>query len=126
MSCPAGRRRLVTLRPNVMQKWRYLISHIPGNFSFSRSLLITESIPVSPSLLVATSYDSEEVCCSKYPEAKGTVLQLRTLGATVHFGVDATRLDKHKEIKKHTFDNIVFNFPHVGEISRTSASYQER
>ncbi|KAF9516985.1 hypothetical protein BS47DRAFT_1314831, partial [Hydnum rufescens UP504] len=85
-----------------------------GNFSFARSLLISESIPVSPGLLVATCYDSEEVCCSKYPEAKGTVLQLRTLGATVHFGVDATRLDKHKELKKHTFDNIVFNFPHVG------------
>ena len=93
----------------------------PGNFSFALSLLVTENIPVSPSLLVATCYDSEEVCYSKYPEAKDIVFRLRTLKTTVHFGVDAARLDKHKELKKHTFDLIVFNFPHIGEVSCTTA-----
>lgn len=42
------------------------------------------------------------------------VEKLRARGATVYFEVDATKLDRHKDLKKLTYDTVVFNFPHVG------------
>lgn len=76
---------------------------------------MTEAVPVTPSLLIATSYDSESTCFEKYPEARGIVERIRSLGATVYFDVDATKLDKHKDLRKLVYDTVVFNFPHVGE-----------
>lgn len=96
---------------------------VPGNFSFGLSLLITPSIPVTPSLLITTSYDSESECYSKYPEAKSIVERIRSLGGTVFFQVDATKLDRHKDLKKMVYDTIAFNFPHVGEIFHSIKSY---
>lgn len=86
-----------------------------GNFSFAQSLITTDSIPIIPQLLIATSYDSEAECYSKYPDAQGIVERVRAAGVTVHFDVDATKLHKHKELRKLVYDTVAFNFPHVGE-----------
>lgn len=42
------------------------------------------------------------------------MFQLRDLGATVLFDVDAGALESVKAIKGKVFDRIVFNYPHVG------------
>ncbi|BGP25561.1 DUF2431 domain containing protein [Rhodotorula toruloides] len=118
-----------------------------GNFSFSHSLLLpystasasSSSLPtpqpfITPSLLLCTSYDSLPTASQKYPDLDSHVSALREAGATVLFGIDATKLDDHKEVKEFCgmsgkgkgkereddgnragFDKIVFNFPHVGQ-----------
>ncbi|KAI6031350.1 hypothetical protein BKA83DRAFT_26608, partial [Pisolithus microcarpus] len=89
-----------------------------GNFSFARALLVDapaglEHLP--PAAVTATSYDSEEDCYAKYPDAKGIVETVRCRGAQVLFNVDATRLHKHPAFKERRWDRIVWNFPHAGK-----------
>ncbi|KAK4050400.1 hypothetical protein OIV83_003470 [Microbotryomycetes sp. JL201] len=88
-----------------------------GNFSFAHSLLLQKPAIVSPHLLYATAYDSLTEAQQKYPDVLEHVRALKEAGATVLFGVDATKLEKIKEIKEHKgkLDRIVFNFPHVGQ-----------
>lgn len=85
-----------------------------GNFSFALSLVTSPKIPVSPALLVTTSYDSEAECFEKYPEAEEIVDKLRAMETTVLFSVDARALEKRKELRGLVFDKLVFNFPHAG------------
>lgn len=89
-----------------------------GNFSFARALLVDapaglEHLP--PAAVTATSYDSEEDCYAKYPDAKEIVETVRCRGAQVLFNVDATRLHKHPAFKERRWDRIVWNFPHAGK-----------
>lgn len=97
---------------------------------------------MTPSLLLCTSYDSLPAASEKYPDLDAHVSALRQAGATVLFGIDATRLEDHKEVREFCgmsskgqgkealedgtvagFDKIVFNFPHVGaSTSQTSLS----
>ncbi|KAG8741645.1 hypothetical protein FRC10_002609 [Ceratobasidium sp. 414] len=85
-----------------------------GNFSFAHSLLDHPSIPhLPPPNLTATAYDTEAECLSKYPDAATHISALRTAGATILFGVDATRLEKTFK-KGQRWDKVVWNFPHVG------------
>ena len=89
-----------------------------GNFSFARALLRdapTALQHLPPSNVVATAYDSEEECYEKYPEAAGIVQEIRSSGAEVLFGVDATKLEKHPLLKSRKFDKVVWNFPHAGD-----------
>ncbi|TNY22192.1 hypothetical protein DMC30DRAFT_159723 [Rhodotorula diobovata] len=124
-----------------------------GNFSFAHSLLLPHStaaaasssstdkpgpIPlVTPSLLCCTAFDSESTAAEKYPDLASHVDALRAAGATVLFGVDATKLEDYKEVRECAglgkgkgkgaerelggiddgggFDKIVFNFPHIGQ-----------
>ncbi|GAA6043450.1 hypothetical protein JCM8097_002864 [Rhodosporidiobolus ruineniae] len=125
-----------------------------GNFSFSHSLLLPTSVAsasssgssppqplITPSLLLCTAYDSEKVAREKYPDLDAHVSALRSAGATVLFGVDATKLEENKEVREFAklgkvknrpagkkgkevagvyegeggYDKIVFNFPHVGQ-----------
>ncbi|KAM0751670.1 hypothetical protein T439DRAFT_347464 [Meredithblackwellia eburnea MCA 4105] len=85
-----------------------------GNFSFAHSLLLLRK--VTPTLLVATAFDTLEVAQEKYPDLMDHVRPLKDAGATVLFGVDATKLEKCREVKegKGLWDIVVFNFPHVG------------
>lgn len=94
-----------------------------GDFSFSHSLLQSHCC----NSLTATSYDKQTTVTSKYPQARGHIQALdagdndcRTI-----YGVDATKLGKSgasdgggKAVKKGGFDKIVFNFPHVGGLTK--------
>ncbi|GAA5824396.1 hypothetical protein JCM11251_000405 [Rhodosporidiobolus azoricus] len=124
-----------------------------GNFSFSHSLLLplsassaasTSSAPpaqlVTPSLLLCTAFDTRAIASQKYPDLDTHVSALQAAGATVLFGVDATKLEENKEVREFAglgkvrarkgrkgrempgaeegaggYDKIVFNFPHVGQ-----------
>ncbi|KAG9020581.1 hypothetical protein FS837_008067 [Tulasnella sp. UAMH 9824] len=86
-----------------------------GNFSFTLSLVKTHNIPSHN--ILATTLDSEADCYAKYPnDASEIVSELRSLGVRVAFGVDATRLEKSKEVMqaKGGWNKVVFNFPHAG------------
>ncbi|EST08486.1 protein of unknown function DUF2431 [Kalmanozyma brasiliensis GHG001] len=71
-----------------------------ANFSFTLSLLLPpRSHP--PSQILATAYDSEQECFSKYPDARENVEKIRRLAGRddiVLFGVDAGQLDKYKQV----------------------------
>lgn len=89
-----------------------------GNFSFARALLVDpppglEHLP--PAAVTATSYDAEEDCYAKYPDAKEIVETVRNRGAQVLFNIDATRLHKYPAFKGRKWDKIVWNFPHAGK-----------
>ncbi|KAL6712808.1 hypothetical protein ACLMJK_009649 [Lecanora helva] len=93
-----------------------------GDFSFSRSLLTEHGC----SSLIATSYDKQSVVTTKYPQARTHVQALEAEDdCKVLYGVDAVKLGKSgvtdgggKEVKKGNFDKVVFNFPHVGGLTR--------
>jgi len=89
-----------------------------GNFSFAVALLLHPPAPLDylpPANIVATAYDTEEECYTKYPDAEQNVRLLREKGAQVLFGVDATRLEKTSALKGRVFDRVVWNFPHAGK-----------
>ncbi|PIL31484.1 hypothetical protein GSI_06186 [Ganoderma sinense ZZ0214-1] len=89
-----------------------------GNFSFARALVCSPPEPLQflpPSNVTATAYDTEEGCCSKYPDAAEIITTLRKKGVEIIFGVDATKLDKCPSLRGRIFDRIVWNFPHAGK-----------
>jgi 25S rRNA (uracil2634-N3)-methyltransferase len=88
-----------------------------GNFSFARALFSSGHDGLAhlpPRNVTATTYDSEEACYGKYPDARGVVGELRGMGVVVLFGVDARRLGGCKELRKRRWQRIVWNFPHAG------------
>lgn len=93
-----------------------------GDFSFSHSLLTAHNC----TSLVATSNDKQSALTTKYPQARGNVQALEAeKECRVVYGVDATKLGKSgasdgggKEVKRGGFDRIVFNFPHVGGLTK--------
>lgn len=89
-----------------------------GNFSFAVALLQHPPAPLDhlpPTNIVATAYDTQEECYTKYPDAEQNVRILREQGTQVLFAVDATKLEKTPALKGIVFDRIVWNFPHAGE-----------
>ena len=94
-----------------------------GDFSFARSLLDTHKC-VS---VLATSFDAQPIVLAKYPQAASNIEALeaaRENGSHVMFEVDATKIGKGrigsggKRIKTARFGRIVFNFPHVGGLTK--------
>lgn len=89
-----------------------------GNFSFAVALLLHPPASLDylpPANIVATAYDTEEECYTKYPDAEQNVRLLREKGVQVLFSVDGTRLEKTSALKGRVFDRVVWNFPHAGE-----------
>lgn len=97
-----------------------------GNFSFTLALL---SAPHShpPHLVLATSFDSEDEVCRKYPDAADILAQIRALAGVdadriLAFGVDAGRLHRTEAVTggaktehaKQRWSKVWFGFPHVG------------
>ena len=74
--------------------------------------------------IVASCYDSESIFREKYPGSAGNIRALKTLGATVLFGIDATKLHEETRLqgREKPFDRIVFNFPHSGSAGSTKES----
>ena len=87
-----------------------------GDFSFAHSLLNGHGC----TSLLATCYDTRTGLLEKYPQAAALTKDLEAEEAVrVLYAVDATRLDRAgKEIRKGEFDRIVFNFPHVGGLTK--------
>ncbi|SAL94991.1 hypothetical protein [Absidia glauca] len=86
-----------------------------GNFSYAAAL-VNQYYLSGAERLTATCFDSEQVLYDKYgDEAKDNVDLVRTMGGTVLFEVDGTKLDKLKTVNKHTYSKIIFNFPHAGK-----------
>lgn len=49
-----------------------------------------------------------------YKKAKSNLEALEKLGASLLFGVDATKMKLHIGLKMRKFDRIIYNFPHAG------------
>jgi len=84
-----------------------------GDFSFARSIVEHHGCCE----VTATCLDSEEELCRKYhPQGEENAQYLVKEGQAVLYGVDATKLDHNKQLKKAgwQWDVILFNFPHVG------------
>lgn len=72
--------------------------------------------------MIATCLDTRSVLLKKYPQAEAHIDALLAAAddkeeVKVLYGVDATKLGG-KEVKKGGFDRIVFNFPHVGGLTK--------
>lgn len=99
-----------------------------GNFSFARALVNLDlsqspfssqaATRVIPENITATSYDSEDDCYAKYPDAKDIVSELKGKGVEVMFNVDATKISSKGIGKRKVYDRVVFNFPHAGKSNR--------
>jgi len=93
-----------------------------GDFSFAHSLLTAHNC----NSLVATSYDKASVVINKYTQATSHIRPLEAEeGCKVIYGVDATKLGRSgaadgggKEVKRGGFDRVIFNFPHVGGLTK--------
>lgn len=100
-----------------------------GDFSFAASLVLDHGV----SDLLPTCYDSKEEVLSKYPTTASSHIasineafpadSSKSKGykkpiGPVLYSVDATKLDKNKDLRQHgPFTRIFFNFPHTGGIS---------
>lgn len=113
-----------------------------ANFSFTLSLLLPPRAH-PPSQILATAYDSEEECFSKYPDARENIETIRRIAGRddiVLFGVDAGQLQKYKQVTgaaprskvsrnlddsyqetssssssgQRRWSKVWFGFPHVG------------
>ncbi len=93
---PSRRKRL----PQPFAKDDTILIVGEANFSFTLSLLLPpRSHP--PSQILATAYDSEQECYSKYPDARDNVERIRRMAGRddiVLFGVDAGQLEKYKQV----------------------------
>lgn len=79
-----------------------------GDFSFSLALARI----MSGRGLTATSYESKETLIQVYPQIEATMAELERLGASLHFQVDATRIQQTlPTAKAGLYDKIVWNFP---------------
>ncbi|KAK6349589.1 hypothetical protein TWF696_005873 [Orbilia brochopaga] len=86
-----------------------------GDFSFSNAIL-TASLTTPPGSLTATTNDTEATTLTKYPQSQSHITNLRSLDHRVVFSVDATK-PFPKALKRHTYDAILFNFPHTGGLT---------
>ncbi|KAJ9672549.1 hypothetical protein PVL29_025957 [Vitis rotundifolia] len=82
-----------------------------GDFSFSASLAVAFA---SATNITATSLDSREFLSTNYRHALSNIDTLRSLGAKVMHGVDATKMAHVFPFKCMRFDRVVYNFPLAG------------
>ncbi|KAJ6332733.1 hypothetical protein OIU77_008730 [Salix suchowensis] len=79
-----------------------------GDFSFSACLGKAFGSAVN---MVATSLYSKETTMLKYSKSAKNLIELKDLGCTIIYQVDAHNLRKHPLLNHILFDRIVFNFP---------------
>ncbi|KAG8532082.1 uncharacterized protein KY384_003719 [Bacidia gigantensis] len=93
-----------------------------GDFSFSRALIDHHSC----TCLCATSFDSQSSSLSKYPQVAATITTIaKAENCKVEYNIDATKLGHpghigsgSKILRRGNWDRIVFNFPHVGGLTK--------
>jgi hypothetical protein len=59
--------------------------------------------------LTASAYEDEDTLLVRYPHASATIASLRSMGASVRYGVDARQLPRH--FGEMEWERIVFNLP---------------
>ncbi|KAI9795535.1 MAG: hypothetical protein M1835_005559 [Candelina submexicana] len=85
-----------------------------GDFSFSQSLVSHHGC----TSVLGTCFDSETELLKKYPQAQANIKYLLEEGQRVLYDVDAKKLDKREIKKAAKFNKVVFNFPHVGGLTK--------
>ncbi|KAI9679105.1 MAG: hypothetical protein M1829_001775 [Trizodia sp. TS-e1964] len=85
-----------------------------GDFSYARALVATHGCAA----VLATCYDSKDALAAKYPQAREHVEYLEQEEQRVLYSVDATKLEGKVLRNGGGWDTIVFNFPHVGGLTR--------
>ena len=88
----------------IKKAWRILTVG-DGDLSFSHSLWKYHQ----PAQLTATVYDSKITMLNKYNENSYQALSSNAI--PVHFSVDITDEKSWKNINKHSFDLVIFQFP---------------
>ena len=103
-----------------------------ADFSFAAALCAPPHMPEGSSLrrrlLTATSFDERPTLRTKYGEniVDRHLRRLKSAGATVTHGVDATSIANSEEIaSRGPFDTIAILFPHVGGASGLHNSIDE-
>lgn len=115
--------------------WRLLysifgeLSHLPMFHLFSWGLVFVEfniqifKLSCSLSVLWGMLFFGQlvfwhnlklDVLIKMYKKAKSNLEALEKLGASLLFGVDATKMKLHTDLKMRKFDRIIYNFPHAG------------
>lgn len=103
----------ITARPTIpFNKKDTILLLGEANFSYALSIIQHYSHPGYQ--MLATSYDSEETCYFKYPDAEANVKALKEAGAGVEFGVDGGKLEACKKAGKGRWSRVIMNFPHTG------------
>ncbi|MCJ1472873.1 hypothetical protein MMC13_001522 [Lambiella insularis] len=91
-----------------------------GNFSFALSLLNHHAC----TSLTATTFETPSVLLAKHPQAAAHIAALESAAQKVLYSVDATKLGLPlpagggSSIRKTRWDRIIFNFPHVGGLTK--------
>jgi len=91
-----------------------------GDFTFARSILLHHSCTT----LTATTFETQVTLLAKYPQAASHIHTLELAGQKVRFSIDATKLGLPiptgggPAIRKSPWDRIIFNFPHVGGLTK--------
>ncbi|KAF9600540.1 hypothetical protein IFM89_010026 [Coptis chinensis] len=65
-------------------------------------------------ILLQYSTSQPDTVVKKYSNGKSNLESLKSLGATIIHGVDATKMKRHTDLGMRQFDRIIFNFPHAG------------
>ena len=89
-----------------------------GDFSFALSLQNAHACTI----LTCTTFESREVLLTKYPQAEAHITALEAAEQKVLYSIDATKLGRlgggGVALRKLRWDRIVFNFPHVGGLTK--------
>ncbi|MCJ1386874.1 hypothetical protein MMC17_010002 [Xylographa soralifera] len=91
-----------------------------GDFSFAHSLHLHHACTA----LTATTLETRTNLLAKYPQAAAHIRTLELAAQKVLFSIDATKLGLPipngggPAIRKAPWDRIVFNFPHVGGLTK--------
>ncbi|XP_071843225.1 ferredoxin-fold anticodon-binding domain-containing protein 1-like isoform X3 [Apostichopus japonicus] len=102
---------MTKIMENILKQYDHLLLVGEGNFSFSHML---QQKLQRVTRMVTTCYEDQDLNLKKYGGTLQNVMDLERAGATVMYGVDATKLHQHLQLATKEFDCMIFQFPHIG------------